>query len=138
MDITFEKVEQNPKLTIMALNGDLDGSNYLQAIEAAKTVQAGGSTYLLLDMTHVPFMGSAGLVALHTIALLMQNKPLPDEEDGWAAFRNLANDIDAGMQPFVKILNPQASVERGLKKTGMNQFIEVLTERDAALDAFKE
>lgn len=138
MDISVHESDENPGISILKLTGELDGSNFQQVVDAAKNAKADGATHILLDMSDVPFMGSAGLVALHTVALIMQEKPLPSEDDGWSALSKMANDIDAGMQPFVKILSPQSSVERGLKKTGMNQFIEVFSDKKSALAAFGE
>lgn len=136
MEIKIQAHDQKPELAVMTLIGDLDGSNFQDVINAAQTAQVKGARYLLIDMTEVPFMGSAGLVALHSITLTMQGKQPPSTEDGWGAFRAIADTIEAGMQHHVKILNPQPSVERALEKSGMKQFLEIFTDRELALSSF--
>ncbi|HLA43902.1 MAG TPA: STAS domain-containing protein, partial [Aggregatilineales bacterium] len=100
MEIIIQNSDRKPALSIIILNGDLDGSNYQEVIHAAKQAQENGAKYLLIDMENVPFMGSAGLVALHSIALLMQGKELPNPDDGWSALHTMGSDAQAGMQPY--------------------------------------
>lgn len=55
-------------VTILAVSGDVDGSNYYRLIEAADPLLAAGYTQLILDLSGVTYITSAGLVALQTIA----------------------------------------------------------------------
>lgn len=136
MDIQVTSIDGQPKHAIMSLTGDLDGSNYREVIAATQSAYDNGTRYLLIDMRGVPFMGSAGLVALHSAALILRGTDLPNAEDGWSAFHELGNDIESGIQPHLRILKPQSSVARGLKKTGMDQFIAIYEDKDEALTNF--
>ncbi len=40
-------------------------------------------------MAEIQFMSGSGLVALHSIALLLRGEELPDPEYGWEAFSTL-------------------------------------------------
>lgn len=54
------KIEKKPDLTVAELSGDLDGSTALQAqIQVVSAI--GQDTRLILDMSKVDFMSSAGL-----------------------------------------------------------------------------
>ena len=66
MNITAEQSAAHMPVTTFRLQGDLDGSNYLDLIAAAKTAQQNGAKHLLIDLGGVPYMSSAGLVALRT------------------------------------------------------------------------
>ena len=82
-------------------------------------------------------MSSSGLVALHSIALLMRGEDTPDPEHGWEAFRTLDRDRDGGVQRHVKLLNPQPQVDRSLEITGLKGFFEIHTDLDTAVASFE-
>lgn len=136
MEIGVEQVQDKSGVTILNLKGDLDGSNYQALINKAREVQQAGTARLLLDFSQVGYMSSAGLVALHTIAKLLQGAPLPDPEAGWEAFHAIERDQAAGLHAQLKLLNPQAKVDLTLELTGMRDFFEIFTDRQAAIASF--
>jgi hypothetical protein len=81
-------------------------------------------------------MGSSGLVAFHSVALLMRGETPPDPEEGWGALRSIDRERDAGLQQQVKFLNPQPKVERVLKMAGFDQFFEIFSDQEAAIASF--
>ena len=82
MQLTIDQIPSRVPVTIIALHGDLDASNYEQVIAKARELYAAGVRHLLLDLCDVPFMGSSGVVALHSVALLMaaRGEMPPDSE----------------------------------------------------------
>ncbi len=54
-------------VTILAVKGDVDGSNFRDLIEKGQQVIQQGYTRLILDLHDVHFISSAGLLALQTI-----------------------------------------------------------------------
>jgi anti-anti-sigma regulatory factor len=137
MNITVEQAQGTVPVAILSLQGDLDASNYQALIAKAQELYSAGMRYLLLDMRQVPFMGSSGLVALHSIAVLMRGERPPDPEAGWDAIHAIDRDRESGMQKHVKLLGPQPQVERVLDRTGLKQFLEIHTEREAAVASFE-
>jgi anti-anti-sigma regulatory factor len=122
-------------VTVLRLDGDLDAASYESLIEEGRTLYGAGTRKLLVDMRGVGFMGSSGLVALHSVALILQGRQPPDPEHGWAAFHAMSD--GAGDEPQVlKVLGPQPSVLRALERTGMTRFIEVHDDEQAALRSF--
>ena len=111
MNITAEQPTARVPVTILRLQGDLDGSNYLDLVAATKTAQQNGAKYLLLDLTGVPYMSSAGLVALHSAVQLLRGEQPPDPEAGWSALKSVALDKPAGAQQWVK--PAQSAAARG-------------------------
>jgi anti-anti-sigma regulatory factor len=136
MTITTSQVQGRVPVTLMGIQGDLDASNYQEVIAVAQKAYDQGARRLLIDMSDIPFMSSSGLVALHSVALLMQGKEPPDPEYGWAAFRAAGRDVESGQQEHVKLLNPDPRVKRALEMAGFDRFFEMHTDRDTAIASF--
>jgi anti-anti-sigma regulatory factor len=138
MNITAEQHAARVPLTILRLQGDLDGSTYLSVIAAAKEAYQGGAKGLLLDLSGVPYMSSAGLVALHSSVQLLRGEQPPDPAAGWSTLKSVAVDKSAGgsAQQAVKLLNPQPRVTRTLEMSGMNVYFEIFTDEASAIASF--
>ncbi len=136
MNIKSEQIEGKTAITILYTQGDLDASNYQELIASARHAHQRGARGLLIDMSNTPFMSSSGLVALHTVALLMKDQALPDPELGWGALHAINTTPEGGAQQQVKLLNPQPQVLRALEKTGLKQFFEIYTDRKTAIASF--
>jgi anti-anti-sigma regulatory factor len=136
MQITVEQIQGHVPVTILAIHGDIDASNYEQVIAKARELYAAGTRHLLLDLSDVPFMGSSGVVALHSVALLMRGEATPDPAAGWHAFHSIEHTRADGIQQQVKLLGPQPKVSRTLQMTSMDDFFEIHTDRQAAIASF--
>jgi anti-anti-sigma factor len=136
MDITSKQVQGRVPITILQTHGDLDASNYQDLIAKGKEVYEAGAQNILLDMSDTEFMGSSGLAALHSLALLVRGEELPDLESGWNVFHEIDRARDTGLQQHLKILNPQPQVNRTLEMTGLKQFFEIHTDLETAIASF--
>jgi anti-anti-sigma factor len=135
MQLTVESARGRVSVAILAIHGPLDASNFETLIAKVRELYQSGTRYLLLDMSDVPFMGSSGVVAIHSAALLMRNQEPPSLEHGWQAFHTLGTERDE-IEQFVKLLSPQPKVSRTLQMTGLDHFLEIYTDREAALASF--
>lgn len=138
MNLIVEQVEGRVPVTVVGIHGDLDGSNYQELIAKAKDLYKTGTRRLLLDLSDMPYMSSAGLVALHSVLLLLRGEEPPDPQSGWNAYHAVARDRDAssGAQPYLKLLGPQPKVARTLQVTGMKEFFEIHTDLNTAIASF--
>lgn len=136
MEITVKQVQGRVPITILQTQGDLDASNYHHLIAKGREVYVAGTRDILLDMSGTPFMGSSGLAALHSLALLVRGDPMPDLESGWDVFHGIERDREGGMQQHLKLLNPQPQVQRVLEMSGLTQFFEVYTDQEQAIASF--
>jgi anti-anti-sigma regulatory factor len=136
MTITVRQAQGNVPVTILGIQGDLDASNYLDVIARAREICEKGARHILIDMGNVPYMASSGLVALHSIVLLVRGEEPPDPEHGWAAFHAIGDDLEGGPQKQVKLLAPQPRVQRVLKMAGFDRFFEAYADLDTALASF--
>ena len=66
VETTIEQATGRVPITIIALDGELDASNFTELIETARLLYEGGTRHLLLDLANLRFMASSGLVALHS------------------------------------------------------------------------
>lgn len=136
MEITVKQVQGRVPVTILQTQGDLDASNYRDLITKAKEVCDEGARDILLDMSDTSLMGSSGLVALHSVAMLVRGEEPPNLEEGMAAFRAAFADLDRGFEEHLKLLNPQPLVEKTLETTGFNKILEVHTDLKTAIASF--
>jgi anti-anti-sigma factor len=82
MDISTEQAQGEVPVTVLALKGEMDASNYQTVVAEAQKIYNNGTRHLLLDMSELSFMSSSGLAGLHMIAVLMRGEEPPDPEDG--------------------------------------------------------
>jgi anti-anti-sigma factor len=139
MKFSVDRADGRVPVTILRLEGDLDASNFETLIDEGRRLHAEGTTDLLLDLRKVPFMGSSGLVALHSIVLLLNGGQADDVEAGWESLHAVGRSVESGMQPHVKVLlgpEPGTPLHRVMERTGMNRFIEVLADEQQAIGSF--
>lgn len=136
MNLSVEQATARVPVTILRVQGDMDGSNYRDVIAQTEALYKAGARHLLIDLTQVPFMSSAGMVALHATALLFRGAPIPDDSDGWRAIRALGEAGQAGAQEHVRLLGPQPRVLRVLEQIGMHQLFPIFGDEPAALASF--
>ena len=133
MDITTDRPSAD--VAVIGLAGELDGSNFEDVIEAGRTVRDAGAQRIVLDLAGLTYMGSSGLVAIHSIALLLRGLEPTSPEDGWQALHDLSTaaetDVDAGLS----LAGPPASVERVLDRSGMLALFVVHPDRETAIAA---
>ncbi len=84
MDIIVSKEQGRVPVSILKVVGQLDGQSYQKLVDAARDEFTSGARNFLLDFTELTYISSAGLVSLHTIALITQGETLPDTEEGWS------------------------------------------------------
>ena len=134
---TIEQASGRVPLTIVALNGELDASNFGEVIETVRGLYGSGTRHLLLDLADLRFMASSGLVALHSILRLMHGETPPDPEAGWGALHTLGLDAaDGTTQAEVQLCAPQPAVERVLTRTGLSRLFAIHPDRATAIAGF--
>ena len=136
MNINMLQKQARVPVTILELAGKLDGSNYLQLVEEAKKVYLNGARDLLIDLSELSFLSSAGIAAIHKSALIFRGQPILEEESGWAAYRAIERDRGSGVQKHVKLLSPQPRVADVLDVASFDSLFEIHTNLNAAVASF--
>ncbi|HSM71443.1 MAG TPA: STAS domain-containing protein [Anaerolineales bacterium] len=136
MDISVSQAEGRVPVTIIKLEGELDGQTYQDLITKAREAHQGGARDFLIDMSDLTYVSSAGLVALHTVALLSRGEALPDADAGWSAIRSVGNAGNSGVQEHVKLVNPSEEVQSVLDMVGFSAAFEIFSDLDEAIKSF--
>lgn len=131
METTIEQVDGAAPITILALDGELDASNFQDLIATVKRLYDEGTRQLIIDLANLRFMASSGLVALHSIVQVMHGQEPLDPEGGWQALHSLGGDA----QTEVRLAGPQPAVARVLQRTGLDRMFVVHADRHTAIDA---
>ena len=136
MEIKISEIKSPANVTILQMTGKLDGSNYLDLIEEARRVYMDGARDLLIDMSQLTYMSSAGIAALHKTALLFRGMPVLEDESGWAAYHAIDRDQGSGIQQHVKLLSPQPEVASILDISGFTGLFEIHSDLNQAVASF--
>jgi len=121
-------------VTIVHVAGNLDSNGYPAFQSKADELIKGGTRFMLVDLSDVPFMSSAGLRALQNIfnqlRKLHSDEELNDEE--------MYKGIRAGTykSPHLKILGLSANVKQAFELSGFDTFIETFTDLKKAIASF--
>jgi anti-anti-sigma factor len=143
MKITITKAEMPFPVTIIHLEGALDGSNFECLIDEAHKLYAAGVRDLILDLSKLAFISSAGLGALHQVALMFRRKKQVEKDESWsayrwAAFRAIDSDHNRTSHEHVKLFSPTKEVMEVLDMIGFSSLFEVYTDLKAAAASFRQ
>jgi hypothetical protein len=126
----------SPGVAVIALEGELDASNYRDLITEGRRVYAEGARTLVLDLAGLSYMASSGIVALHSLALIFEGHEPPDPEEGWQAIHEVSADVIGDHQvDALRIASAAPPIDRVLDRTGLKNLLPVYEDRAAALAA---
>lgn len=133
MQISLSK---HGKVTVMHIMGDVDSSTYTDVIRKAQEAYDEGARDLLLDMEKVPYVSSAGLMALHSVARIYAGHSLSNADGGRPTFRSINPNEDSSAREHVKLLGLQSAVSQVLDVVGLGLFFESFTDLETAISSF--
>lgn len=116
--ITSEQVQADVPVTVFHLRGWLDAQSEDELLEAARTTRDAGAEYLLIDMSDLDTLTSAGMRALQKVYQIFTPK-----EDHFKV-------------AHLKLCNAPAQIYNVLGITGFLQNIPMYESRDAAIQSF--
>ncbi len=119
-------------VTVVRAEGNIDSASYEAFLAGVEDAINSGARYVLIDLTDVPFVSSAGLRALNILLnrLRALSPDVPDEE--------MRKGINAGtyQSPHLKLLNPSTVTKTTLDSSGFSMFIPVFHDMGTALASF--
>jgi anti-anti-sigma regulatory factor len=136
MEITVTTQQGKVEVKVVTPHGEVDASNYLELVKSVEALIKEGAADFLVDLSAVPFMSSAGLVALHSLAMTLRGDKPTDPQSGWAALKAMDRARDHGVQKHIKLLSPQPNVAETFEKAGFTQYFEVFTDLKKAVASF--
>ena len=137
MSISVVQMQGKVLVSVVSIDGKLDGQNYMDLIHKGQELYATGARDILLDLSNLTYISSAGMVAFHNLALLLRGETPPSPEQGWNAYRSMGRSTaESGTQKHLKLFNPQPEVMRVLDMVGFNVIFEIFTDMDKAVNSF--
>ena len=133
MNISVNQLQGTVPVTVLGVAGDLDASNYQDLIAKAREAYAAGARRILLDLSQTRYVSSSGLVAIHSIALLLRGEYPLDPAQGWSALHAVAEGLSGGCQAGLKFLNPQPKVNRIFEMAGLKDSFDIYSDLGTAL-----
>jgi anti-anti-sigma factor len=128
MEINVSQDNGKVPVTIFKIKGDITSEVELQ--DQANAAHEAGSHHILLDLSEVPYMSSAGLRALHYIFSILRTHGDSD--------RATREGIASGtyVSPHLKLYKPNNHVLEVLKTAGYDMFLQIHNDYKKAIASF--
>ena len=134
MEIKVSTESGRVPVTVLHVDGNIDSSTYEQFQSTAKKLIEEGARYILVDLSHAPFVSSAGLRALHSLFNELRSRyPQADLSD-----EQMKKGISAGTykSPHLKLLNLSPETKIAFETSGFDMYIDTFTDRNTAVASF--
>ena len=131
MEISTSEAHGHGSTTILHLQGDLDATSEPALVQRGRELVAQGVRHLIVDLSAVGYVSSAGIRALHKLYLLV--RPPADQQAALEGVR--AGTYTAH---HLKLFNPNPAVKEVLTTTGLDMYLEVHPDLPSALAALGE
>jgi anti-anti-sigma factor len=118
--IAVSQEQGNAPVTVLHLKGEIDANTQADLESKAEEVIGTGTQNLLLDLSEVTYMGSAGFRAMHAIAGKLGN------EQSATAIKS----------SHLKLLSPSAEVSKVIKTLGFDSYLDIYEDINQAVNSF--
>lgn len=121
LQITVSQEQGRAPVTVFHLNGAVDANSFELLETQARQAYEAGTRNLLLDLSKVGYISSAGLRTLHIIFIMLRGDTAIESDES----------IKQGLRdgtfksPHLKLLNPSAAVLETLRLMGFDMFLEI-------------
>jgi STAS domain-containing protein len=128
LSITASKIDGETPIAVLYLSGHLHGDTERQFMEQVRQLHQEGARHLLLDLSEVTVLTSAGLRAIHNSFMLFT--PRSD-----VAVINEHMD-EPYKSPYFKLACPNPNIYYVLNIAGFLQNIPIYNDMDEAIHSF--
>ncbi len=131
-EITSAQELGKKPVTVFHIHGDIDTNTYSILQTKAEQSFHDGMRDLLLDLSEVNFVSSAGLRAFHAIYMMLREAAQDENAD--AVSKGLMD--GTYKSPHLKLLKPSQGVQLALKTAGFDMYLESFSDRQQAIASF--
>lgn len=128
LDITTSQIQGNVSVTVLHLSGHLHGPTEQELLDRARQASEDGAKYLLLDLSDLEVLSSAGLRAIQNVFKLFT--PPNDVE-----LINQHGD-EPYKSPYLKLVCPNPQLYYILNITGFLQNLLIYNNLEEATNSF--
>jgi anti-anti-sigma factor len=132
MDITVSQEQGRVPVTILHVSGQTDSTSANELEKKAMEVIDAGARHLVLDLSKVPYLSSAGLRVLQEV--FNKLREVSTGESDKEMYRRI-ND-GSFTSPHLKLLNPTKEVMEVLKMSGFDMLVSIEKDLKTAVAAF--
>lgn len=132
MDVTVTQENGRVPVTVVQVAGNTDSASADEFEKKVMKIIDDGARHLVLDLSKVPYMSSAGLRVLQNVFDKLRSLSA-DESD-----KEMYRRINEGSftSPHLKLLNPTKEVIEVLKMTGFDMLVSIETDLKKAVASF--
>lgn len=134
MEVKVSTENGRVPVTVVHVDGNIDSSNATAFQSKLDELVENGARHVLLDLSHAPFVSSAGLRAFHHLF----NKLRMLHPDAELSEEDVRKGIALGTykSPHVKLLNLSPETTVAFKTAGFDMYLETFTDMKTAIAAF--
>ena len=132
MEIRVLSAQGRVPISVFHIVGDVDTNSYQELEARAQQAHSEGAREIVLDLSEVGYVSSAGIRAINQIYWLLRTSA-PGESDEAAR-----EGIRAGTfkSLHLKLANVNQRVSDALKVTGVDMFLDIHPDLASAIDSF--
>ncbi len=130
--LTTERTDGPVKVTVVQISGDIDTMTFSELEKEGEEIYRRGARRIVLDLSGVRHMSSAGLRAIHTIFNLLRSNHPSESDKVWKeriADKNFKSNL-------LKLVQPNQNIRQILITSGYDRFLEVHDSLDQAIQSF--
>src|SRR5215216_7870587 len=134
MDVKVTTENRLVPVTVLHVDGNIDSSSYEDFRKKAQDVIDRGARHIIVDLSHAPYVSSAGLRALHD----MFNQ-LRAHDPNKMSDQEVRKGISAGTYKSsqLKLVNLSNDTKTVFQMSGFDMFIDVYDDMEKALTSFQ-
>jgi hypothetical protein len=132
IDFTYISLKHG-RAAILRPVGGLDWLSYQNLIAQAWATYDADTPHLIVDLSNVEHISTAGMVGLYAVARLAQGAAPLDLEAGWQTMRALVEDHP--IERRLAVMNPRPEVRQVLEDKPFSDFLTLYADLDTALAA---
>lgn len=130
MEITTWHETGAVPVTVLQLRGDLTANEPLEG--RARELFRDGTRDVILDLSNVNYISSAGLRVIHSVYMLLRSA---DPDDDATAVRDIARGVYKS--PHLKLVKPSKNGMKALSMAGYDMFLDIFNSVPDAVKSFK-
>jgi anti-anti-sigma factor len=132
MDIKVSHEQGRVSVALIEIAGKTDSASSDELLGKLLEVIDEGARYLLLDLSKIPYISSAGLRVLHEVfEKLRKLAPEENEKEMYEKIRD-----GSFTSPHLKLLNPTKEVLEVLKMSGFDMLVSIEDNQKKAIASF--
>lgn len=132
MEITVSQEQGRVPVTLVRVAGNTDSASADEFERKLMKVIDDGARYVVLDLSKVPYMSSAGLRVLQEA--FSKLRTLAGNESNDETYRKIAD--GSYTSPHLKIINPTKEVLEVLKMSGFDMLVSIEKDLKTAVASF--